>query len=395
MRTTADAVVVGGGAIGASTLFHLASLGLTNVVLCERRILAGEATGSSAAHVQVGHNPETEARLVVASLPYYLHWDELVGAGSSGFVQTGYLRFGPPEALGEAREKAEAARSLGVDAYVLDPQELRELAPYLATSDLTYAHHQPLAGHASGSAMTFGFADRATQLGAEIHERTPVIAIETSGGRVTGVRTATGTIATELVIVAAGAWTGALLRALGVDLPVAPHRTQVAAFEWSASATPIRFMSVNDDLNLTYFSYEGPDARHVIVGSNHRPGVAPRPGVAARTPLTDLEGYDREGDPAYQLRAREAFVARVPAAAYIRPAGGWGGPITITPDRRPIVDAAPGITGLLFATGCNGGGLKHSPALGKCLAEWAVFGAPRTVDLAPFAAARFAPALTT
>lgn len=379
MSATADAVVVGGGAIGASAAFHLASLGLRRVVLVERRTLASEATGKSAAHVQIGQAPEAQARLALASLPYYLHWDELVGVGSSGFEQTGYLRFGAPGERAEAERRAEAARAMGVEARILDVAELRELAPYLETSDLTWAHYQPLAGHASSTAMTFGFAERARQLGADIRENTAVVGIETDAGRVVGVRTSAGAISTPRVIIAAGAWTPALVRALGLALPATPMRTQVALFTWSQAATPIRMASVNDDLQGCYFSHEGEGARHIVVGLG-----APR-----RTPIADLERYGADGDADYAARARECLVARVPEATYIRPGGGWGGPVTITPDGAPIVDAVPGAAGAVFATGCNGGGLKGSPALGKALAEWAVSGAPRVVDLSPFAASRF------
>ena len=374
----ADAVVIGGGAIGASTAFHLASLGLKRVVLCERRTLAAEATGKSAAHIQVGEAPEAIARVTLASLPYYLHWDDLVGAGSCGFDQTGYLRLCRSEDLEHSRQRVDAARAMGLDARILDPAELRELAPYLETDDISYAHYQPLAGHASSTGTTFGFAERAATLGAGIREQTSVREIEVSGSRVVGVRTSAGSIATPIVVIAAGAWTAALVGRLGLELPVTLVRTQVAVFSWPASATPIRFMSVNNAVGTYfYFSHEGPDARHIVVGP-------------LRGPLPDLDGYSEEGAPDFAATARALLVGRVPGAAYLRPGGGWAGPITTTADGAPIIDAHPGVAGVFFATGCNGGGFKGSPAVGRALAEWATSGAPRVVDLRPFRADRFA-----
>jgi sarcosine oxidase, subunit beta len=93
---SADAVVVGGGVVGASAAFHLTSLGLRKVVLCERRILGAGATGASAGHVQTHITTAPEAHIAQLSLPYFLNWDDLVGAGSCGFVRTGYVRSRAP-----------------------------------------------------------------------------------------------------------------------------------------------------------------------------------------------------------------------------------------------------------------------------------------------------------
>jgi sarcosine oxidase subunit beta len=203
--------------------------------------------------------------------------------------------------------------------------------------------------------------------------------IEVEAGRLVGVQTDSDTISTTIVVVAAGAWTPALLRDAGLVLPVTPMRTQVAIFTWPQAATPIRFMSINDYINGCYFAYDGPDARHVIVGLGER----------GRAPLDDLRGCDEVGDVEYAQRARECLVTRVPLATYIDNRGGWAGPITVTDDGLPVIDRHPEVAGLFFATGCNGGGFKSSPAVGRALAEWATTGAPEVVELTPFHADRF------
>ena len=93
MPRSVDVVVVGGGVVGTSVAFHLASRRAGRVVLCERRFLAAGATGKSGALVRMHYANEPEARMAAASLPYFQHWNDLVGAGSSGFVNTGMLRF--------------------------------------------------------------------------------------------------------------------------------------------------------------------------------------------------------------------------------------------------------------------------------------------------------------
>src|SRR5215207_10951167 len=129
MSTTADAVVVGGGVIGASTAFHLASLGLRRVVVCERRWPAAGASGKSGALVRMHYTNEPEARLAHASLPYFQRWDELVGAGTSGFLKTGMVRLVTPDNVDNLRANAEMLERVGVNTRLIGPDELRELAP--------------------------------------------------------------------------------------------------------------------------------------------------------------------------------------------------------------------------------------------------------------------------
>src|SRR5215216_3995493 len=93
----ADVVVIGGGVVGASTAFQLASLGVKRVVVCERRWLAAGATGKSGALVRMHYTNEPEARLAQASLAYFHHWDELVGRGDCGFLRCGMVRLVGPE----------------------------------------------------------------------------------------------------------------------------------------------------------------------------------------------------------------------------------------------------------------------------------------------------------
>ena len=92
MAATADVVVIGGGVIGASTAFQLATLGVKRVVLCERHFPAAGASGKSGALVRMHYTNEPEARLAHASLPYFSNWNELVGRGDCGFLKTGMAR---------------------------------------------------------------------------------------------------------------------------------------------------------------------------------------------------------------------------------------------------------------------------------------------------------------
>ncbi len=146
MVTTADAVVVGGGVIGASTAFHLAARGLERVVVCERRWPAAGASGKSGVLVRMHYTNAPEARLAHASLPYFRQWDDLVGAGSSGFVQTGVVRLVSPENQEKLHANVEMLERVGVNTTIVGPEELRELAPDWRLDDVIVAAYEPDSG---------------------------------------------------------------------------------------------------------------------------------------------------------------------------------------------------------------------------------------------------------
>src|SRR5215211_2944764 len=115
MTETADAVVVGGGVIGASTAFHLATLGLKRVLVCERRWPAAGASGKSGALVRMHYTNEPEARLAHASLPYFSNWGELVGRGDCGFLKTGMAGLVTAENEPKLRANVDMLERVGIN----------------------------------------------------------------------------------------------------------------------------------------------------------------------------------------------------------------------------------------------------------------------------------------
>src|SRR5918912_1461940 len=123
---TADAIVVGGGVIGASTAFHLTQLGLRDVLLLEQRFLAAGASGKSGALIRMHYTNAPEARLARQSLDVFRDWSDLVG-GDCGFEACGAVRLVSPTNAERLRANVEMLRSLGVNTCVLTPSELRDL----------------------------------------------------------------------------------------------------------------------------------------------------------------------------------------------------------------------------------------------------------------------------
>src|ERR1051325_3020304 len=143
---TADVVVVGGGVVGASTAFHLASHGAGRVVLCERRWPAAGATGKSGALVRTHYTNRPEARLARTSLEYFHHWTDLVGNGDCGFLKCGVLRLVSAANVTKLRANVDMLERVGVNNQVIGPDELRELAPAWRVDDVVAAAWEPDSG---------------------------------------------------------------------------------------------------------------------------------------------------------------------------------------------------------------------------------------------------------
>jgi len=376
MTTTADVVVIGGGVIGASTAFQLATLGVKRVVLCERHFPAAGASGKSGALVRMHYTNEPEARLAHASLPYFSNWNDVVGRGDCGFLKTGMARLVTPENEPKLRANVEMLERVGINTRVIGARELAEVAPYWHTDDVVAAAWEPDSGCADPVGTTHGLLERAQDLGAEVLTHTEVTGVDVAGGRVTGVQTSGGPISAPAVVVAGGVWTVPLLRDLGVPVNLQPVRIQVALFRRPPSLAGLHPILI-DGINELWLRPEGPNWGSTLVG------------VASRTPLADPDNLDEGVDADYVPRARAGLAKRIPALADAPMRGGWAGAITLTEDGKAILDQHPEIGGLFIFSGDNGSAFKTAPALGRVLAEWITQGQPSLMDPAPFRMTRF------
>jgi sarcosine oxidase, subunit beta len=281
--------------------------------------------------------------------------------------------------VNKLRANVALQRGVGVKTELLSRAELRELAPYLDVEDVDLAAFEPDSGYASPLGTTRGFVEAATHRGAHALEGTEVTAILSGGGRVTGVQTQRGSILAPIVILAAGAWSLPLLRSLGLVLPLQPALTQVASFTWPPPLGDRPIVGVSDGILDFYFRGDrtGPDRLIVGLGAGFRKG------------LTDPDAWHGAGDASYGKVCLERLVVRMSLARGSQRIVGWSGPITLTPDGSAILDRHPHVEGLFVSAGDCGRGFKSAPVVGRALAEWAVLGGPRIVDLRPWRLNRF------
>jgi len=370
----ADVVVIGGGAIGASTAFHLTTLGVRDVLLLERRHLAAGATGKSGALVRMHYTNDSESRLALESLKVFRDFDAIVG-GACGFEAVGFVQLVGAEYRDALRRNVARQQRLGVDTREISLDEVRALLPGVELNGVGAAAYEPGSGFADPTATAYAFAGAAVRAGATVQTHCEALRIVTEGGRVTAVETPAGRVATRAVVVAAGAWAQTLLAPLGLDWGLAPYRIQVAIFRWPAGFTQ-RHPAIIDATQKSWFRPEGAAATLI--------------GVELGSAHADPEKYDEPVDAAYVAGCRAALATRFPAFEDAPMRGGWAGMIMMSPDGRPIIERVPSVDGLWVMAGDSGTSFKTSPAIGRCLAEWIVRGAPVTADLAPFSSRRFA-----
>lgn len=243
-----DAVVVGGGVIGASIAWHLASRGKKPVVF-EKNLLGAGNTGRSAGGIRAQFNSEVNVRLSLYSIGFFERFREILGADAE-FHQCGYLFLATTPALEKHfRERIDFQRRLGVDVSLLTPAQVAQRWPFLRTDDLRNATWSPRDGVAGPYEVTIAFANAAKARGAVIHEQAEVTEILTNDGAVRGVRTSMGEFATDAVVVAGGPDTPALLKPLGVEVPITPYRRHLYMTE--------KFPEIPDDIPLIIDSGTG------------------------------------------------------------------------------------------------------------------------------------------
>src|SRR5687768_14392818 len=283
MARTYDSIVIGGGVIGTSTAFHLARAGAGQIALVERRTICSGNTRKSGAIVRMHYSNDPEARLALASLPYFQHWSELVG-GVCGFRPTGFAILVGPENQERLERNVARLRALGADTSVVSLAELRDVMPALHTDGVSAAAYEPTSGYADAVATTRSLAEAARRFGVEVLEGVTVTALEGSGGRITGVSTDGERLSAPVVVCAANTWSPSLLRTVGVELAVTSRRAQTAYFERPASHVgphPV----VLDTTTALYTRAHGDD--QILGGAADETGVSP----------SDPDQYDERADP--------------------------------------------------------------------------------------------------
>ena len=383
LPTTARAVVIGGGIVGASVAYHLGKLGWTDTVLLERKKLTSGTTFHAAGLVGQLRTSANITQLLGHSVALYRRLEEETGL-QTGWKMNGGLRLAcNADRWTEVKRQATTAHSFGLEMHLLTPKEAQDLWPLMTIDDLVGAAYLPTDGQANPSDITQSLARGARMAGVSILEDTPVTRIIVEDGCIRGVETPGGTIECEKVVVCAGQWTRALAATVGVNVPLVSVEHQYMITERIDGITP-DLPTLRDPDRRTYWKEE--------VGGLVWGGYEPNPKPWAKNGIP--EGFHFElltSDYDHYAQFMDDAIARVPALANAGVKQLLNGPESFTPDGNFILGEAPELRNLFVGAGFNAFGIASGGGAGMALAEWVAKGEP-PFDLWPVDIRRFGPA---
>jgi sarcosine oxidase, subunit beta len=354
LQKTADAVVVGGGTVGAWCAYFLRRAGLENVVLIEKGVLGQGASSRAAGVVRVqGGTPEA-VRLGQWSRSFYLGQEAELGT-DSGFVQQGYLLpcFRPAE-VEAARARIAMQQSLGLPVRWLTSAEVDAINPTMAPGCTLGATYCAEDGYITPPRNVAAYTAALVTSGVVIAERTRFCGLspaDAAGGSAGTVQTSRGPVSAGLVVLAGGPQLAAVGALAGISIPAGGVRHTVAVTEeHPAFATAPMAFDVPSGL------YWRPEEGGLLFGMSD-PDEPP--------------GENRCLDFDYLALMRSRLAALVPATAGLGLRRAWSATIDFTPDHLPIIGAAPGRSRVVVAS-AGGAGMMWGPAVARCAADVAL-----------------------
>ena len=369
LPTSAECVIVGGGAIGCSLAYHLALNGMKPILL-ERDQLGAGSTGRCAGGVRQQFSTPVNVEMGMLSRLLLERFPEEIGLPSD-YRPIGYLFIATSDA--EAKTFADNVamqHSVGLDdVELIGVDRIRELVPGLRTDDVVAGTFCPSDGLAGPNEVTAGYATAARRLGARILENVEVTAIDHSNGAVSGVHTAQGAVAAPLVVNCAGPYAASVGKLAGVDVPVLPYRRHIFITE-AFELHPAPPMTV--DFKTSFYFH--PEGDGLLLGMSDP---------------DEPSSFDTSVAWDFLEHIVEHATWRLPALERASIQTGWAGLYEVSPDHQAIIGESPDLSGFWLCCGFSGHGFMQAPAAGRLLAE-AMTGAKPEVDLTPFSPARFA-----
>ena len=378
----AQVVIIGGGIIGCSAAYHLTLLGMTDVVLLERRQLTCGTTWHAAGLVAQLRATLNLTRLSQYSAQLYARLETETGQ-ATGFRQNGAISVASTTArLEELQRQAAMAASFGLEAAVISPGEIHERWPLINADDLVGGVYLPGDAQTNPIDTTQALARGAKSRGARIFENTKATALLQRNGRATGVVTEQGEIEAEYVVLCTGMWSREFAGRHGVAIPLQAAEHFYIVTEPLAGLSN-RMPVLRDPDSWCYYKE---DTGKLLVGA-FEPIAKPwaLDGIPENFCFDQLPDDFDHFEPVL-----EKAIHRVPA---LRDAGiqlFFNGPESFTPDDRYILGEAPELGNLYVAAGFNSIGIQSAGGVGKVLSEWIVNGQP-PVDLWDVDIRRFHP----
>jgi dimethylglycine dehydrogenase len=370
MKSHAQVVVIGGGVVGCSVIYHLTKLGCKDVVLIERSELTSGSTWHAAGGFHTLNADTNMAALQGYTIELYRELEKISGQSCSLHHVGGLTLAATPERMDYLKSARAMHRHMGLDTELVTPEEIRKLSPITNTDGVLGALYDPLDGHLDPSGTTHAYAKAAQMQGAEIVLRCPVLETNAQADGSWQVVTEQGTIIAEQLVNAAGLWAREVAAMAGVYLPLHPMEHQYFATDEISEV-------VNSDEELPHVmdpegeSYLRQEGNGLVIGfyeQNCVPWAVDGTRWDFGHELLD-ENLDRIGD------SMEFAFKRYPVLAEAGIKTIINGPFTFAPDGNPLVGPVPGLKNYWSACAVMAG-FSQGGGVGLTLAEWMIEGEP-------------------
>jgi sarcosine oxidase, subunit beta len=366
----ARVVVIGGGVIGTSIAFHLAEAGVSDVVLLERDQLGSGSTCRAAGGVRGSFSTAANVALGLRGIDRYSRFDQDHGQEIE-FRRNGYLYLLSDDVnVAAFTESVALQNSFGMPSRMIDPDQAQQVSPLISTEGLLAAAWSPGDARVTPDGVVAGYASSARRLGARLITGCAVTGIESGGGTIAAVVTEQGIIRTSAVVCAAGAWSGAVGRMVGVELPVTPLRRQLAFTAPNEAVDPAAPLTVDFPANV----YFHPEGRGLLLGWSDP---------------DELAGFNLQFELEPWLAGfADVAARRIPKVLDFGIVGGWAGLYEVTPDHNQLIGRAAAVADFYYATGYSGHGFLMGPATGEIIRDLYLDRLP-AFDISPFDVRRF------
>ncbi|MDJ0955633.1 MAG: FAD-dependent oxidoreductase [Arenicellales bacterium] len=382
LKSHTQVVIIGGGVVGCSILFHLAKMGWKDVVLIERAELTSGSSWHAAGVIHTINSDPNIARLQEYTINLYKEIEALSGQSCGIHRPGGIYLASTPERLDYLKQERAKARYMGLDTDFISLQEAADFNPLINPDKYLGALFEPVDGHVDPSGVTHAYAKSARHYGATIYRNTPVLETNQRADGTWDIVTEKGTINTECVVNAAGLWAREVGRLAGIDLPVQPmEHHYLITEEIEEVKNHGREVAVTVDYEGNVYTRQ--EHNGLLVGT-YEPAC--QPWAVDGTPQ-DF-GHELLQPDLERIADRlEIAFERMPALAEAGIKDQINGPFTFGPDGNPLIGPIPGLRNYWVAVGvmagfCQGGGV------GLCLAEWLIEGEP-SIDVWGMDVARF------
>ncbi len=374
MKSTARVVVIGGGVVGCSVLYHLARAGWTDVLLIERSELTSGSSWHAAGGFHTLNGDPNVAKLQAYTVGLYKELEEVSGQSCGLHLTGGFMVADSPERMDFLRYTHAKGRYLGMDTELVTAAEAKSMFPMLDDSHFVGALWDPVEGHLDPSGTTHAYAKAARKLGAEISLRNPVTEITQDADGTWNVITKDGTVRCEHVVNAGGLWAREVGRMVGLELPLLAMEHHYLLTEDMPEVIEYNKETGREVCHIIDFKgeiYTRQERNGLLVGTYEK---AATPWSPVETPWSF--GHELlEPDLDRISPSLEIGFKHFPALEKAGIKQIINGPFTFAPDGNPLVGPVQGLTNFWSACAVMAG-FSQGGGVGLALANWMTEGDP-------------------